>query len=638
MKEYGYVRVAALSPQIRVADPDYNKASIVEAIRRAAGAGASVIVLPELCVTGYTCGDLFLQDTLLKGAEEALLFIAAETAQLQALCLVGLPVRARSGSLYNCAAVLNRGKVLHLIPKTHVPNYSEFYELRHFAPAKAGMEETALLSGEPVPVRPDVLFRCREWPELTVAAEICEDLWVASPPSNGYALAGAAVLCNLSASDETIGKAQYRRSLVCGQSAKTLSAYVYADAGEGESTTDLIFSGHCMAAENGVLLAERPPFTQGMALADVDLQHLWQERRRMNTFERWENVLEEIEFSIDFVPCPLQRSIEKTPFVPANEEMRLNRCELIFTMQAAGLQKRLAHANARHAVVGLSGGLDSTLALLVMTRAYDALSWPREDIIAVTMPCFGTTGRTYQNACQLARELGVTLKEINICEAVTQHLKDIGHDFSHDVAFENAQARERTQVLMDVANQYGGLVVGTGDLSELALGWATYNGDHMSMYGVNASVPKTLIRYLVDTYAKTAEGERLRAVLLDILDTPVSPELLPPENGEIAQKTEELVGPYELHDFFLYHMLRFVEEPRKILFLAEHAFQGIYSHEVILHWLKNFYRRFFAQQFKRSCLPDGPKVGSVTLSPRGDWRMPSDASAAVWLKELEGME
>ena len=358
MKEYGYVRVAALSPQIRVADPDYNKASIVEAIRQAAGAKASVIVLPELCVTGYTCGDLFLQDTLLKGAEEALLSIAAETAQLQALCLVGLPVRARSGSLYNCAAILNRGKVLHLIPKTHVPNYSEFYELRHFAPGKAGMEETALLGGEPVPVRPDVLFRCQEWPELTVAAEICEDLWVASPPSNGYALAGAVVLCNLSASDETIGKAQYRRSLVCGQSAKTLSAYVYADAGEGESTTDLIFSGHCMAAENGVLLAERPPFTQGMALADVDLQHLWQERRRMNTFERWENVLEEIEFSIGFAPCTLQRSIEKTPFVPANEETRSSRCELIFTMQAAGLKKRLAHANARHAVVGLSGGLD----------------------------------------------------------------------------------------------------------------------------------------------------------------------------------------------------------------------------------------------------------------------------------------
>ncbi|MBS4916635.1 MAG: NAD(+) synthase [Clostridiales bacterium] len=638
MKEYGYVRVAALSPQIRVADLDYNKTSIVEAIRQAAGAGASVIVLPELCVTGYTCGDLFLQDMLLKGAEEALLSIADETAQLQVLCLVGVPVKARSGSLYNCAAILNRGKILHLIPKTHVPNYSEFYELRHFSPAKAGMEETALLGGELVPVKPDVLFRCREWPELTVAAEICEDLWVASPPSSGYALAGAAVLCNLSASDETIGKAEYRRSLVCGQSAKTLSAYVYADAGEGESTTDLVFSGHCMVAENGAMLAQRLPFTQGMALADVDLQHLWQERRRMNTFERWESALEEVDFSIGFAPCTLQRSMEKTPFVPANEETRSSRCELIFTMQAAGLKKRLAHANARHAVVGLSGGLDSTLALLVMARAYDTLSWPREDIIAVTMPCFGTTGRTYQNACQLAKELGVTLKEINICEAVTQHLKDIGHDFSHDVAFENAQARERTQVLMDVANQYGGLVVGTGDLSELALGWATYNGDHMSMYGVNASVPKTLIRYLVDTYAKTTEKERLRAVLLDILDTPVSPELLPPENGEIAQKTEELVGPYELHDFFLYHMLRFAEEPRKILFLAEYAFQGIYSRKVILHWLKNFYRRFFAQQFKRSCLPDGPKVGSVTLSPRGDWRMPSDASAAVWLKELEGME
>ena len=638
MKEYGYVRVAALSPQIRVADPDSNKVSIVESIRQAAGAGASVIVLPELCVTGYTCGDLFLQDTLLKGAEEALLSIAAETAQLQALCLVGLPVKAMSGSLYNCAAVLNQGKVLHLIPKTHVPNYSEFYELRHFVPAKAGMEETALLGGELVPVKPDVLFRCREWPQLAVAAEICEDLWVASPPSNRYALAGAVVLCNLSASDETIGKAEYRRSLVCGQSAKTLSAYVYADAGEGESTTDLVFSGHCMVAENGAMLAQRRPFTQGMALADVDLQHLWQERRRMNTFERWERALEEVEFSIGFAPCTLQRNIEKTPFVPADEETRSRRCELIFTMQAAGLKKRLAHAHARHAVVGLSGGLDSTLALLVMARAYDTLSWPREDIIAVTMPCFGTTGRTYQNACHLARELGVTLKEINICEAVTRHLKDIGHDFSHDVAFENAQARERTQVLMDVANQYSGLVVGTGDLSELALGWATYNGDHMSMYGVNASVPKTLIRYLVDTYAKSTERERLRAVLLDILDTPVSPELLPPENGEIAQKTEELVGPYELHDFFLYHMLRFAEEPRKILFLAAHAFEGIYSRGEILHWLKTFYRRFFAQQFKRSCLPDGPKVGSVTLSPRGDWRIPSDASAAVWLKELEGME
>ena len=635
----GFIKVAAASPRIKVAGCAHNAAAVVSVAAEAAAHGARLVVFPELCLTGYTCGDLFLQDTLLDGALDALETVRRETAELNAVLLVGLPLRLR-GKLYNCAAVLCRGQVLAFVPKQHLPNYSEFYEQRHFSPGReiagelAGIDIRAGGETVGVPVVADAVFRCDEEPLFTFGVEICEDLWVPEPPSCGLAMGGAHIIANLSASDETIGKAGYRRELVSSQSARLLCAYVYADAGLGESTQDMVFAGHDLIAENGAILAESRLFTNGITYADIDLGRLAHDRRRMNTFSGCGAV--DIGFSLRPCECDLaDRSFPRLPFVPSDKAARDERCEEILAIQAAGLASRMEHTRAKTAVVGLSGGLDSTLALIVMAHAFDMLGRPRENITAVTMPCFGTTARTRGNAEKLAEAYGAALRTVDIKAAVNQHFEDIGHSWDdHSVTFENAQARMRTLVLMDIANKSGGLVVGTGDLSELALGWATYNGDHMSMYGVNASVPKTLVRYLVDYEAERAGGA-LGAVLRDILATPVSPELLPPKDGEISQRTENLVGPYELHDFFLYYMVRFGYSPRKIYRVALRTFGGDYDAATIKTWLCTFIRRFFAQQFKRSCLPDGPKVGSVALSPRGDWRMPSDASAELWLREAE---
>lgn len=634
----GLIKVAVGTPEIRVADCAYNAASTVAVAKRAADAGVRILALPELCLTGYTCGDLFLQETLIEGAYAALEAVRRETEELDMLLTVGLPVMWH-GKLFNCAAVLCRGEVLGLVPKTHLPNYAEYYEKRWFAPAP---EENGYFEGvfgeDVIPFGARQLFHCEEMPGLVLGVEVCEDLWAPCPPSVVHAQAGATVLLNLSAGDETTGKAAYRRELVRGQSARLVCGYLYANAGEGESTTDLVFSGHGLIAEDGSLLAEKPPFAEGLAVTDLDIGRIASERRRLTTFPAAarEGYLNST-FSLTVRETPLTRAIPSHPFLPAPAE-RENCCEQILQIQSRGLKKRLAHSGAKTAVVGISGGLDSALALLVSVRAMDLLGRPRGDVRTVTMPCFGTTARTRGNAELLCEKLGVSLSCVDITEAVAGHFRDIGHDpGQHDVTYENAQARERTQVLMDVANRTGGLVVGTGDLSELALGWATYNGDHMSMYGVNASVPKTLVRELVGYEADRAEDPALARVLRDILDTPVSPELLPPAEGKIGQKTEDLVGPYELHDFFLYYVIRWGFSPRKIFRLALCAFEGRYGRETILHWLRTFCRRFFAQQFKRSCLPDGPKIGSVSLSPRGDWRMPSDAAAALWLAELDGL-
>ena len=635
--KYGFVRAAACAPALHVADCDFNASSIIGAIDEASARGVTLLALPELCITGYTCGDLFLQEPLLRAAEQALLRIAAATRGRHMLVVAGVPLR-QHGKLYNCAAVLCGGRVLGVVPKTHIPNYGEFYELRHFSPAPAGLSELEL-GGEAVPFGTDLLFCSQDLPELKLAVEICEDLWVPSPPSSRHAAAGATVIINCSASDEAVGKTEYRRQLIPGQSARCVCGYVYASAGADESTTDLVFSGHHLIAENGAVLAESRPFSGEMAVSEIDVQRLAYERRRMNTFAAVSgSPYREIPFETGLCGGTLTRAVPRHPFVPSDDTARAERCEAILTMQARGLKKRLEHSHAKTAVIGISGGLDSCLALLVAVRAIDLLGLPRRDVIAVTMPCFGTTARTRRNAEELCTQLGVTLRCVDITDSVRQHFRDIGHDENdHSVTYENAQARQRTLVLMDIANQTGGLVVGTGDLSELALGWATYNGDHMSMYGVNAGVPKTLVRHIVATVAAQSDDD-LRRVLLDILDTPVSPELLPPGGGEISQKTEDLVGPYELHDFFLYYIIRWGFSPAKVLFLAQKAFDGDYSRQTLLHWLRNFYRRFFAQQFKRSCLPDGPKIGSVTLSPRGDWRMPSDACADLWLKELDALE
>jgi NAD+ synthase (glutamine-hydrolysing) len=598
------------------------------------GNGAKVVVFPELCITGYTCGDLFWQEKLLSAAKEELIRIAEESKAYDAIFFVGLPYEIH-GKLYNTAAAVSGGKILGLVPKTNIPNYNEFYEQRYFTSGSYVSGETVTIDGEEIPVDTDLIFVCQKMPKLKLAVEICEDLWVPQPPSIAHVLSGATVIVNLSASDEVTGKADYRRELVAGQSARLVCGYIYASAGDGESTQDVVYSGHNIIAENGRLLAESKHFTNEPVYAEVDVERLEADRRRMSTFVT-ESTHTFVEFDLTVGLTELTRNVERTPFVPGNPAERSRRCEEILSIQAMGLKKRLEHTNSPCAVVGISGGLDSTLALLVTVRAFELLGRGKSDILAVTMPGFGTTDRTYDNAVQLVHSLGATLLEVDIRDAVRVHFRDIGQDETvHDVTYENGQARERTQILMDLANQRGGLVIGTGDLSELALGWATYNGDHMSMYAVNASVPKTLVRHLVRYYADSCGDVVLSAVLYDILDTPVSPELLPPEDGQISQKTEDIVGPYELHDFFLYQMLRFGFPPSKVYRLACVAFDGMYEKDYILKWEKVFYRRFFAQQFKRSCLPDGPKVGTVAVSPRGDLRMPSDACVQIWMDELE---
>lgn len=632
---HGFIKVAAATPDIRVADVDYNKGQIIKQMDEAAEAGAKIIVFPELCITGYTCSDLFLQDILLNSAKKALVEIAEHTKNLDALVFVGVPI-AVGGELYNVAAALNHGNILGFTTKSFLPNYGEFYEMRQFRPGPKKAEKI-LFGGKEIPFGPQLLFVENQMANLIVSAEICEDVWSPVPPSIEAAREGATVIVNCSASDETIGKASYREALISGQSARLISGYIYANAGEGESTTDLVFGGHNLIAENGTILAEAKRFSNGIIYTEFDVQKIANERRKNTTFtETQEHVLPRIPFGLEQTETILTRTFPSRPFVPRDDQERAKRCEEILTIQAMGLKKRLAHTHAKSAVVGISGGLDSTLALLVTAKAFDALGLERSGITAVTMPCFGTTDRTYQNACKMSLKVGATLREVRIGDAVMQHFKDIEHDpQDHSVTYENSQARERTQVLMDIANQTGGLVIGTGDMSELALGWATYNGDHMSMYGVNASVPKTLVRHLVHYFADTCEDSSLKEVLYDVLDTPVSPELLPPKDGEIAQKTEDLVGPYELHDFFLYYFLRMGYEPGKIYRIAKLSFAGEYDDETIYKWLRTFCWRFFSQQFKRSCLPDGPKVGTVALSPRGDWRMPSDACVALWIQNLE---
>ena len=636
--EQGFVKVAAVTPKIRVADTKYNGEVICAEIKKAAGQGAKIIVLPELCITGYTCSDLFLQEKLLRAAKEELLRIAVFCETVDAIVFVGLPF-AWDGKLYNVAAAINKGKILGLVPKIYLPNYNEFYEARHFTRGKEKAELVRLNEETEVLFGSDLLFTCESMPDLKIGVELCEDLWTVQPPSIQHARNGASVIVNLSASNELTGKSAYRRELVKTQSARLLCGYIYASAGEGESTQDVVYSGHNLIAENGTLLKEAVPFSGESIVSEIDVTRLIAERRRMTTFELEESEYKKIPFSLQKEQIELTRPVDPMPFVPSGASDRNARCEEILAIQAHGLKKRLEHTHCKAAVIGISGGLDSTLALLVTVRAFDLLGMDHGQIKAVTMPGFGTTDRTYDNAVKLIRNLGADFIEVDIRDAVNIHFRDIGQDPSvHDVTYENGQARERTQILMDIANKSGGMVIGTGDLSELALGWATYNGDHMSMYAVNASVPKTLVRHLVRYYADTCGNQTLEQVLLDVLDTPVSPELLPPEEGKISQKTEDLVGPYELHDFFLYHMLRQGETPAKVYRLAKLAFLGTYEDAVILKWLKTFYRRFFAQQFKRSCLPDGPKVGSVAVSPRGDLRMPSDACGTIWLQEIEELK
>ena len=638
----GFIRVAAASPKVRVGDVDYNVSQTVHFAKKAADNNCAVIVFPELGLTGYTCGDLFLQNALLDKAADGLYDLAEQTADLNTVIIAGLPYEI-GGKLYNVAAVIHQGDIIGIVPKQNIPNHSEFYELRHFVPyADDGviMTDDDICFGKAV-------FSCAGF---SFGVEICEDLWVASSPSVDYVKSGAEIIFNLSCSDEIIGKAKFRRNLVKMQSAKLMAAYVYCDAGLGESTQDLVFAGHNLIAENGKILSESKRFANdneedAVIYADIDLERIEADRRRTNTFTT-DNTgfygADIIEFDAEFPDIEPVRKISRTPFVPESRNDLAERCEDILGMQAAGLYSRLKAINCSKAVIGLSGGLDSTLALIVTIHAFDKLGIDRKNIITVTMPGFGTTSRTKNNSMNIAREYGCTLREISISDAVTQHFKDIGHDFDvHDVTYENSQARERTQILMDIANQEGGIVIGTGDLSELALGWATYNGDHMSMYGVNCSIPKTLVRYLVSyESARTADvNPALSQALADIVATPVSPELLPPtEDGKISQKTEETVGPYELHDFFLYYMIRYGFAPSKIYRMAVAAFDGVYDEETIYKWEETFLKRFFTQQFKRSCVPDGPKVGTVSLSPRGDWRMPSDASRNIWLDDLAAVK
>jgi len=634
--EQGFVKVAAITPKIKVADTKYNGELIRKYMDEANDAGAKIVVFPELCITGYTCQDLFLQDKLIEAAKEELIAIVAHSSELDGIYFIGLPLEI-NGKLYNVAAAVSQGELLGIVPKQYLPNYNEFYERRHFTP---GFDLWCDISiGDSiVPVSPDLIFACSQMPKIKIGVEICEDLWVPNPPSMQHAMDGATIIVNPSASDELTGKSLYRRELVNGQSARLVCGYIYASAGDGESTQDLVYSGHNLICENGHVLCESGSFTTGIIYSEIDVERLEADRRRMTTFDTSDDV-ELVYFDLNKTETEITRYVDPAPFVPSSKSDRDRRCNEILMIQAMGLKKRLEHTNCKSAVIGISGGLDSTLALLVIVRAFDLLEKDHKDIVAVTMPGFGTTDRTYDNAVNLIKCLGAQFVEVDIKKSVSQHFEDIGQDPSvHDVTYENGQARERTQILMDIANKTNGMVIGTGDLSELALGWATYNGDHMSMYAVNASVPKTLVRHLVRYYADTCNDEVLEKTLIDVLDTPVSPELLPPENGKISQKTEDLVGPYELHDFFLYNMLRCGFAPTKIFRLAKIAFNGVYEDEFILKWLRTFYWRFFAQQFKRSCLPDGPKVGSVAVSPRGDLRMPSDASGRIWLDEIENLK
>ncbi len=640
---YGFVKVAAAVPHVQVADCFYNIQQMEGLMRQASDKGVQIIAFPEMSVTAYTCLDLFAQQTLLKNAEQALLKLVSDTADLNILTIAGAPL-VTENRLINAAVAFQAGKILGVVPKTYIPNYKEFQEQRWFTSATELRDKTVSIGDRTYPLGSHLLFTAGQ---VKVGIEICEDLWVPVPPSSLLAMEGANILVNISASNELIGKHHYLRSLICQQSARCMAGYVYASAGFGESSTDLVFAGNGIIAENGTLSEESPRFTmqEQLVISEIDIENLQNDRQVNTSFMHGASTLLASEtITIPFALSEnsgqpvLTRSVDPHPFTPSGDALK-ERCEEIFQIQVAGLAKRIVHTHSRTAVVGISGGLDSTLALLVTVMTFDALNIPRNQILGITMPGFGTTDRTYTNACDLIRSLGVTLKEISIKDACLQHFKDISHNPSvHDVTYENSQARERTQILMDVANQENGLVIGTGDLSELALGWATYNGDHMSMYGVNGSIPKTLVRYLVEWVAHNRVDEASRATLLDIVDTPISPELIPAdENGNIKQKTEDLVGPYELHDFFLYHFLRFGSSPAKIYFLAQQAFGGSYDKENIRKWLHTFFRRFFQQQFKRSCLPDGPKVGSVSLSPRGDWRMPSDAMATLWLKEIEGL-
>lgn len=634
----GFIKVAAASPQVQVADCAFNTAGIKREIDRACERGVALLVLPELCVTAYTCDDLFTQRVLLRAAQESVLELAAYTKGKELVAVVGAPLEHK-GLLYNTAAVLCGGQLLGVVPKSFPPNYGEFYEQRYFAEAPAANEHIEIM-GKSYPFGSRLLFSCREIKGFVLGVEICEDLFVTLSPGAYLSLAGATVIANPSASDELVGKPAYRRDLVRVQSRKNIGAYVYCNAPPSESTTDLVYSAHNIIAENGYILAESKPFGEGYAETEIDVQLIKGERRRMTSVRKvvWFDGVEVIEFSLRPRETPLSRRVERMPFVPADPAELAARCEDILDIQCAGLRKRLEHTGISKIILGVSGGLDSTLALLVAARMSAAAGRPASDIIGVTMPAFGTTPRTNGNAKKLCELTGTSLREIDITETVTRHLGDIGHDrTTTDITYENAQARERTQVLMDIANMENGLVLGTGNLSELALGWCTYNGDHMSMYGINSSVPKTLIRGIVRHIADN-EGGALGEVLSDILNTPVSPELLPAEGGAATQKTEDVVGPYELHDFLLYYMVRWGFTPQKVRRLAGEAFAGAYTDAEIVRWLRVFARRFFSQQFKRSCLPNGPKVGSVGLSPRGDWRMPSDASAALWLAQLEGRD
>lgn len=640
--KHGFIKVAAAVPAVKVADIEYNVLQIESLIAQAEGQGVEIVVFPELCLTGYSCQDLFKEQLLIDKAEESLLVLLDFTRKLDIICVVGLPVQV-GALLYNCAAVIQNGQLLGVVPKTYLPNYGEFYEKRWFASASELTATDIYLAGSPIRITHEPqLFTTTDG--VIFGIEICEDVWAPTPPSNRLSLAGADIILNLSASDELIGKHDYLKALLSQQSARTMSGYVYSSCGFGESTQDVVYGGNAMIYENGQLLCEgdRFNFQPQIKIEQIDIERLRTERRMNSTFITAQARMRQSVVNIACKPVmghefQLDRFIDPHPFIPKPERMQAD-CEEIFNIQVAGLAKRLYHINGQKAVLGISGGLDSTLALLVTVRAFDKLGLDRHGIIGITMPGFGTTDRTYNNAVSLMTQLGVTIREINIAKAVTQHFEDIGHDpKKHDITYENSQARERTQILMDVANSENAIVVGTGDLSELALGWATYNGDHMSMYGVNVGVPKTLIQYLVRYYAEYVVCNlETKKTLLDIIDTPISPELIPADqNGNIRQKTEDLVGPYELHDFFIYYFLRYGFKPTKILLLANKAFAGVYDEDVIRKWLQTFCRRFFSQQFKRSCLPDGPKVGSISLSPRGDWRMPSDASSSLWLKDLE---